>query len=431
VRWSDAARLAVRQALRRRVRTALTTLGVTLGAGLLVALATITSAADTKVIDHLGNGGPIAAIKVADARPRLSQLDSDELQAAGPHDIGDADVAAMRRAPHVARVVPVMVTPVVEVPPGSPRTFNDALIGVDLTQASSLPVTVLAGRLPAPSSSTEVAATTDFLEKAGIDPARPRPALGLQVALSTAQTTPRQVRYRTFRAVVVGVVSQDFASDGDFVVPIAQTRAARAWALDGLAATPPSSSIVVAGSPYSAVVVVASGLDEVHEVRAEVAQLGYASSAPEHLVASVQEYLGVVNIVLGSIGSVALGVALLSIASALLAAIHERRRDIGVLKAIGGRDRDVLRWFLLEALAMGLAGGAAGAVAGVAIAEVVGVAVNRYLVTHGLGSLDLIGVPVLIPLAGWLGTAALAVAAGALPALTAARLPAREAVVEA
>ncbi len=43
-------------------------------------------------------------------------------------------------------------------------------------------------------------------------------------------------------------------------------------------------------------------------------------------------------------------VALLSMASALLAAVPERQRDIGVLKAIVGRDRDVLRWFLVEAL---------------------------------------------------------------------------------
>jgi ABC-type antimicrobial peptide transport system permease subunit len=101
-----------------------------------------------------------------------------------------------------------------------------------------------------------------------------------------------------------------------------------------------------------------------------------------------------------------------------------------VVKAIGGRDRDVLRWFLVEALGMGLAGGAARAVAGVVIAELVGLAVNR-LVAHGLGSLDLIGVPVLIPLLGWLGTGMLAVVAGSLPSLHAARVPAREAVVEA
>lgn len=425
--WADALRLALRDSLRRPVRTTLTTLGVALGSGLLVALALITSAADAKVIEHLGQGGPITVVRVADARPRLGQLDSDGFQEAGPHDLTDADLAAIRRAPHVARVVPVTTAPVVELP-AEGRTFTDVMVGTDLTQARLLPITLLAGRLPAATSATEVAATTDFLEKVRGDAARPRTLLGDQVLLSSPRVEPGgEVLTRSFRAVIVGVVSQGMADDGDFVVPLRQAAVARQWAAAGIG----SSRFPLSSSPYSGAAVVASSVSEIHDVRAEISVLGYATSAPEHLVASVEQYLGIVNIVLGSIGSVALAVALLSVANALLAALHERRREIGVVKAIGGRDRDVLRWFLVEALGVGLAGGAAGAVAGVVIAELVGLAVNRYLVAQGLGSLDLIGVPVLIPLLGWLGTGMLAVAAGSLPSLHAARLPAREAVVEA
>ncbi len=428
MRWSDAFRLAARDALRRRARTALTTLGVALGSGLLVALALITSAADTRVIEHLGQGGPISVVRVADARPRLNQLDSDTFQTEAPHDLTDADLAAIRRAPHVSRVIPVLASPVVELPARGGGPFTDVMVGTDLTQAHDMPITVLAGRLPAAGSLTEVAATTDFLNKLHVGASRPRAVLGDEVVLSSPRVEAGgQVLSRSFRAAIVGVVSQDFSEDGDFVVPLRQAVIARRWAMGGVG----SRSFPLPASPYSGAAVVASGLAEVHDVRAEIQVLGYATSAPEHLVASVQQYLGIVNIVLGSIGSVALAVALLSVANALLAALHERRREIGVVKAIGGRDRDVLRWFLLEALGMGLAGGAAGALAGVAIAEVVGVIVNRYLVANGLGTLDLIGVPVLIPLAGWLGTGALAVAAGALPSLRAAHLPAREAVVEA
>ncbi|HXM59171.1 MAG TPA: ABC transporter permease [Candidatus Dormibacteraeota bacterium] len=425
--WADALTLAARAALRRRVRTGLTALGVTLGTGLLVALAVITSAADTKVLERIGQGGPITLVKVAAAQPRLNQLDSDSFQTAGPHDLTDADLAAIRRAPHVARVVPVLAGPVVEAPE-SGGTFTDEMVGIDVAQASSLPVSVLAGRLPAAGSLTEVAATTDYLNKVRVDARHPRAVLGTRVVLSTPRVDAGdQVHSRSFTGVIVGVVTQEVSEDGDFVVPLAQARLARQWAMGGVG----GRDFPLPTSPYSGAMAVASGLDEVHDVRAEIGVLGFATSAPEHLVASVEQYLGVVNVVLGSIGSVALGVALLSIANALLAAVHERRRDIGVLKAIGGRDRDVLRWFLVEALGIGLAGGFAGAVAGVLIAELVGVAVNRYLVANGLGSLDLVGVPVLIPVAGWLGTGLLALVAGGVPALAAARLPAREAVVEA
>jgi putative ABC transport system permease protein len=428
VSWADAFTLALRDALRRRVRSGLTAAGVALGSGLLVALALITTAADAKVVANLGQGGPITVIRVTDARPRLGQLDSDSFQTADPHAINSADLAAMGRAPHVARVIPVVATPVQERPAGAPGDFTDVMVGTDLSQARLLPITVLAGRLPTPGSATEVAATTDFLEKTGGSAARPQALLGEQVLLSSPRIEAGgAVLTRSFRAVIVGVVTQEVFGDGDFVVPLAQAVAGSAWESEGVG----SSRFPLPTSPYSGAAVVAASFADVHDVRAEIFAIGFATAAPEHLVASVEQYLGIVNIVLGSIGSVALAVALLSVANALLAALHERRREIGVVKAIGGRDRDVLRWFLIEALGLGLVGGAAGAVAGIVIAELVGVAVNQYLVAHHLGSLDLIGIPVLIPLLGWLGMGALAVVAGSLPSLYAARLPAREAVVEA
>jgi putative ABC transport system permease protein len=222
---------------------------------------------------------------------------------------------------------------------------------------------------------------------------------------------------------IVGVVAQQIA-DGDFVVPMQQTVLAREWALGGL----PDPDFPLLASQYTGLVVVASSLDQVHTVRAEISNLGYATSAPEHLVATVLRYLHVVDIVLASIGSVALVIAALNIATTLTTAVHERRRDIGVLKAIGARDGDVLRWFLLEALVVGAAGGVAGSIVGVGVAEGVGLGVNNYLVTQGLGAIDLTTISPTIVVAGIAGASLVALLAAGIPALLAARVPAREAV---
>jgi ABC-type antimicrobial peptide transport system permease subunit len=98
-----------------------------------------------------------------------------------------------------------------------------------------------------------------------------------------------------------------------------------------------------------------------------------------------------------------------------------------VLKAIGARDRDVLRIFLAEAGVLGLTGGALGTAAGWTVARFLGSVVDRYLASEGLAGVDL-GVDWRIVLLGVVGSAALALAAGALPALRAARLPARDAI---
>ncbi len=425
MRWSDTLKLVSRSVRRRAARASLTGLGVALGSGLLVALVTISSTADTNVIGRLSHGGPVAAIKVAAAVPEPDQLDSDSFQSHGIHFIDDQSVAVIRRSRYVSSVVPVMTSEVLALAPGTEPSFG-LMIGTDLTQLGSLPITVLAGRMPSPNSLTEVAISSSYLDHLHLQPAQAPSALGIEIELATPRREAAgtvRFRGRWTRATIVGVVAQQ-VSDGDFVVPIQQTELARTWALGG----EPDPDFPLLASQYTGLIVVATSLDRVHDVRSEIDQLGYATSAPEHLIATVQRYLRVVDIVLGGIGAVALVIAALSIAGTLLAAVYERRREIGVLKAIGARDRDVLRWFLVEALAIGFAGGIVGSLVGVGVAELLGLAVNDYLVKQGLGGVDLSTISGSIVLGGVAGASLLALLAAAVPALMASRVSAREAV---
>jgi len=424
MRWSDTLRIVTRSMRRRAGRTALTGLGVALGSGLLVALVSISATADTYVISRLSHGGPVSAIKVAAANPQPDQLDSDTIQSSGIHFLDDKSVAAIRHSPYVSSVVPVMTSEVLSVAPGVDPSFG-LMIGTDMTQVGNLPITLLAGRMPRPNSLTEVAISGSYLDHLRVAPANAQSVVGTEIELAAPrrETLGGGFHGRWTRVTIVGVVAEEVA-DGEFVVPLQQTELARQWAVAGL----PDPDFPLLASQYTGLVVVATSLDRVHQVRAEIDAMGYATSAPEHLVATVERYLHVVDIVLGGIGTVALIIAVLSIAGTLFTAVHERRREIGVLKAIGARDRDVLRWFLVEALAVGLGGGIVGTIAGVGVAELLGLGVNDYLVKQGLGGIDLTSISWTIVLGGVLGASALALLAGAVPALMASRVSAREAV---
>lgn len=441
--WSDAGILAVRSLGRRGTRTLLAGLGVALGTTLLVALLSIAATADTRVVSQLSRGGPAAAIHVEDAVPDPAGYESDSLAAGAHHDIDDAAVASIRRAPHVASVVPVLSVDALVVPcagvepsPAAPPAcrqpvdeYFGALVGADLTRATNLPVTILAGRLPRAGSLTEVAVTQSYVERVHLNVGHPSDVLGSVIEFAVPQLLagtgggPGRYRGRWFVTEVVGVVAQT-VDDGDFLVPIQQTQAARQWALAGAA----SRNFPRQTSPYSGAVVVADSLADVHQVRQEIFAIGYANSAPEHLVASVQKYLHVVDIVLGGIGSVALTIAVIGVANTLLAAVRERWREIGVLKALGAADRDVARWFLIEAGLLGATGGLLGTAAGTAVILLVAHAVDAYLRDQGLMGIDLGGLPVGLLVGAPVATALLAVAAGLAPALRAARLPVREAL---
>jgi putative ABC transport system permease protein len=441
--WADASILALRSLGRRGARSLLAGLGVALGTTLLVALLSISGGADSKIVSQLSHGGPAAAIHVTDALPDPAGFDSDTLKSGAQRDLGDDTLSKIRNSPHVSSVVPVLAMPALVVPcpeyvqfaadPTPPcREHSDeyfgALVGADLSEVNNLPITLLAGRLPHNGSLDEVAVTQGYMERLNLDVNRFRDILGSVIEFATPQllptgTGPTRFRGRWFQATVVGVVAQT-VDDGEFLVPIQQTQIARQWALGGV----DGRNFPRPTSPYTGVVVVADNLGDVHAVRREIFDIGYANSAPEHLVASIQKYLHIVDIVLGGIGSVALAIAVLGVTNTLLAAIRERWREIGVLKALGAADQDVARWFLVEAGMLGVAGGLIGTAAGTAVTATVALLVNNYLEQEHLTGVDLGGLPVPIIVGAPIATAVLAVVAGVVPALRAARLPVREAL---
>jgi putative ABC transport system permease protein len=438
VKWRDAVALAAKSLRRRPGRSGLTVLAVGLAAALLTALLTIASTAQTRVLSELAKGGPLAGIRVAAAAPDPSQVDTDNARPGPPRDIDENARQRIATLPDVAAVLPVVTTPVFVIPPAAPaaaarpgataslQPFGETAVGVDLRRVRQLPITVLAGRLPDPGSFTEIAVTEGYLTRFGLKRPDAKLVLGSELELGAPKVVPNSdgvsVRGRWTRAEIVGVVAQE-AGSGQLLAPIDRINLDRTWTASG----GPSDQFDVSTSRYSALFVVARGLNKVNKVRAGITAVGYSTSAPENLIATVQRYLHVVEIVLSGIGLIALVIAALGIANALLAAVRERRREIGVLKAIGARDRDVRRTFLVEAGAVGFVGGVLGSAAGWAIASAVAAVVDGYLTRQGLAGIRL-GVPWPVLVGGVVGSTVLALVAGTAPAARAARLPAREAV---
>ena len=74
--------------------------------------------------------------------------------------------------------------------------------------------------------------------------------------------------------------------------------------------------------------------------------------------------------ILGGIAAISLIVAGVSVINTMTISVMERTREIGVMKALGAKNRDVLTLFLTESLLTGLIGGVAGVVFGAFLGQI-------------------------------------------------------------
>ena len=95
----------------------------------------------------------------------------------------------------------------------------------------------------------------------------------------------------------------------------------------------------------------------------------------EQIQEQVKQVLGTIEAVLGGIAAISLLVAGVSIINTMTISVMERTREIGILKAIGGKNKDILMLFLTEATITGLVGGFLGAMVGF----IAGIFVGNYI----------------------------------------------------
>ncbi len=173
---------------------------------------------------------------------------------------------------------------------------------------------------------------------------------------------------------------------------------------------------------YMALTVRVKSPKNVTQVEDAIKKMGFNTFSLLDATKSLRLVFTVFDLFLGLFGSLALTVASLGIINTLVMAILERRREIGVLKALGATDRDVRSLFFAEAGAMGLVGGICGVVIGWLIGEALTWGTTFYLKTQDLPGVKISSVP------WWLAVGAIAFAvivslvAGLYPAARAAKL---------
>jgi putative ABC transport system permease protein len=126
----------------------------------------------------------------------------------------------------------------------------------------------------------------------------------------------------------------------------------------------------------------------------------------------VNRVLGILTAVVGGIGGISLVVGGIGIMNIMLVSVTERIREIGIRKAVGARESDILRQFLIEATTISLLGGAIGILIGG----------GGSLILHAAWKALPTQVTPLAIIVAFLFSAAVGIFSGAYPAYRAAKL---------
>lgn len=185
---------------------------------------------------------------------------------------------------------------------------------------------------------------------------------------------------------------------------------------------------VLGEAPFSEIKVKVAERSQVSNVRRTIESMGYPTTSIKDTVDQIDQAFMIIKTVLGGFGMIALFVAAIGIFNTMTISLLERTHEIGVMKAIGGRNKDVSRIFTTEAAMIGFLGGIFGVLAGWALGAALNALVNFIAVSVGGEANDYFLLPVDFILIVIVFSFVISTVAGIWPARRAARLNPLEAL---
>lgn len=434
----DLGELAFRNLREAVLRNSLTTLGIAVGVASLVAMLSLGVGLQNLANDRLSHSGLFDAIFVTPKsnNPTLGRPRNEIAEPTGPPKPLNLEARKqIETIPNVTEVYPEIRFPTEIHYDGNP--FTTVVAGVSPSGKTDGSFDGMTGTFFTSPAANEAILQIDFARQ--LAPQQPYGLIGKNIVLRYAERealppdpgdkdsgsagfsiVPKEQSLR-----IVGVIETDPAGGlgafgrGRLFIPlqVAETlRAAQTNDLRDLLRDSPNQK------NYESLTVRLSGASKVKDAEDTIKKMGFATYSLLDATNGLRLVFAVFDLFLGIFGSLALVVASLGIVNTLVMAILERRREIGILKALGAADRDVRRLFFVEAGAMGLLGGICGVAIGWLIGHGINFGTNIYLARRDLPAISVTAVP------WWMVAAAIAfsilvsLAAGMYPASRAARL---------
>ena len=434
----DLVRLILGNLSRRKARVALTAIGVVIGTAAVVILVSLAIGLQKNANEQLYGIGDLTQIQVMPAYEMMQggggggmvvQVGGGGKDGGQPQParlLTNSALDELRAIPGVDSVIAreyLMTGVLIKY---QKMEGGSGIIGIDAQDLSSLKLEATEGGTELGRGTVVVGAMVpnnfyDPHQRPGQEPPPPPQLYGQQIQLVISKYDSQGNETRKNLSVRVTGVLKETRGESDYTIyfPLDQIKSLNEWAQ--------GRRINYNKEGYSQIIVKVQDVEQVLDISDQITQMGFQAFTPQSFVQGINNFYVILQFIFGGVGAIALLVAAIGIANTMAMSILERTREIGLMKAVGATNRDVLAIFLGEAAGIGFLGGLGGVIIGWLAGQGINVIALVYLANQagqqgGAPPSIAVYTPVWLPLFALIFSTIIGMISGLYPALRAATM---------
>lgn len=376
MKLSDNISLAFRDLGRRKKRTFLTSFGITLGAILIILMvslglllnqfliSTVNSGSNTKTITV----NPVKADATMPTNPKEAIQDMPDWMKKNFKLIDNESVEKMSKLNGVDGIEAYIGAQVAEIlRDGKTYYGNFAIKGYnlkydmyfnsDVQNAKSNSKDndfnpIIAGGNLKQGENNQVLVGQSLLESLGIN--NPKDIINKDITIDITNINGRIVAPFKMKFKVVGVMSK-YMPDGNKIVMNNED-------VEKIAGFMQYTNNFFKDYGYNGVVVEGKNLNDINGIVDGIKNIGYFAQSTGDKTAQINKSFNTITLVLSILGIIVIIVAGIGIVNTMVMAVHEKKKSIGIMKAVGASSSEIKTMFIFQSGAIGLVGGVIGAI---------------------------------------------------------------------
>lgn len=452
---SDLMIMARQNLWRTRLRTLLTLIGVIIGIGALIAMVSFGIGLEKNITEKFKSNDLFTSLTIStkafNFKGGPGNRNKAEKKEATAVPLNDSLITVLQKKPEVAIAYPRINLPVKVVLGKDTAATNTGCL--PMVMAQQPPYNELyAGQYFSSDSAREALVSLNFLRALGYEvrtqakiKANTEVDSGLQLALadtiigkeimllstSLKSTSPLAMMAGIENVIgeeatpirIVGILKDEQFSGPNLreevILPIGTAKSLPSLGFDRISDLLENKT---KGNQYASIYVKTKSMEDLGKIKAYLDGQKINYFAVDDGLSEMKKAFLILDSILGIIGLISLLVAGFGIVNTMLMSILERKREIGIMKAVGGKNRDIRLIFFFEAGFIGFVGALGGITLGYGLTRIANLIVNNQYIKNADEYVDLFSFPWWLVGGSVLFSILLSLLAGLYPAIRASSI---------